>query len=191
MKGLNIEIKQFAPQTGNSALNWLLLIIVFGLLLCMLPLILLFGFAVYIYKIFIPDKLTGINDWIAIQTNTDFQIKYQWLLVENTPPFIYDYFDNKPLMIFETTPKHIFFEGLFTEFKIERSDGVFLQKIIVDETQHKIEELPLCFFDYTTQEYKKIKDLLGYEIDTRGLPDDFTIEAVGDEETLEIRIRKE
>ncbi len=106
------------------------------------------------------------------------------------PEYVYEYFDNQPLIMFDTNPHLRFFEGYFTDFKIERDDGVFIQKVIRNDETKKITALPLYFFEYSTQDMKEIKDLKGYEIDSRGNPDDFIISAIGENDELELRLRK-
>ena len=92
-------------------------------------------------------------------------------------------------MIFNSEPPNPFFEGYFTNLKIERADGIFLQKVIQDENKKEIDSLPLFFFNYATQNAERILDLKGYEIDLIGNADDFILDATGKEENLQIRLR--
>jgi hypothetical protein len=67
----------------------------------------------------------------------------------------------------------------------------FIQKVIRNDETKKIKALPLYFLNYSTLNIKEIKDLKGYEIDSKGNPNDFIISAIGEVGELEKRLRKE
>ena len=72
---------------------------------------------------------------------------------------------------------------------IERTDGIFVQKIILNPSGDAVQAAPLYFFNYSTRETDELMDLNGYELDFRGNADDFNIQAYNNDETLEIRIK--
>ena len=192
MKGLKIDIREIKPNTGLKWIDYLLigLLIIVGL--CLLPLlIVLWGIGILYNLIFPNRKIEVENSWKEISTGTDFELRYKWTNIDDLPEFIYQHFDPNPLIVFDTKPKIEFFEGYFTDLKVERTDGIFVQKIIPNENNDEIQFLPLYFFNYSTKEIEKIKDLNGYEIDTKGNPNDFMISAIGKEKEFEIRLKKE
>lgn len=192
MKGLKIEIKNIQQRTGSKWIGYPVIGLFILIGLCLLPLLIMFWIFGTIYNLITPNKpIENEYPWKVIKTGTDHLIRYKWANVDDMPEYIYKYFDTQPLLIFDTNPKVGFFEGYFTAFKVERSDGIFLQKVIQDNEKDEIKALPLYFFNYTTQELNKIKDLKGYEIDSKGSPNDFIISAVAEEDEFEIRIRKE
>ncbi len=188
MKGLKIEIQQIQPYSGSKGTDYLLigLLIIAGL--CLLPLlIVLWG-----YNLLFPRKKLEVeNAWSVISTGTEFKLKYQWIDLDEMPESIRQYFDERPLVVFDSDPKIEFFEGYFTDFIVERTDGIFVQKVMLNQNKDEIQFLPLCFFNYTTKEMEEIQDLYGYEFRTQGGPNDFIISAVGQEQQFEIRLKKE
>ena len=192
MKGLRIDIKKVQPNTGSKWIDYPVIGLLILIGICLLPLlIVLWGFGL-IYNALTPNKpINNENNWNRLITGTDQLIRYKWGNVDDMPEYIYKYFDTQPLIMFDTNPDMEFFEGYFTDFKVERSDGVFLQKVIRDDDKKEIKALPLYFFDYANHELKKVKDLKGYELDSKGNSDDFILSALGEEGELEIRLRKE
>ncbi len=188
MKGLKIDIQEIQPYSGSKGTDYLLigLLIIAGV--CLLPLlIVLWG-----YNLLFPSKKVEVeNAWSVISTGTEFKLKYQWIDLDEMPESIRQYFDERPLIVFDTEPKIEFFEGYFTDLIIEGTDGIFVQKVILNQNKDEIQSLPLCFFNYSTKELEVIQDLYGYEIVTKGGPNDFIISATGKEKQFEIRFRKE
>lgn len=192
MKGLRIDIKKVQPQTGSKWIGYPIIGILILIGLCLLPLLIVFCIFGIIYNILAPNKpIQFENNWNRIRTGNNLSVSYKWVNVDDMPEYVYKYFDSQPLIMFDTNPHLEFFHGYFTDFKIERDDGLFIQKVIRNDETKEINALPLYFFNYSTLDIKEIKDLKGYEIDSRGNPDDFMISALGENGELEIRLRKE
>ena len=192
MKGLKIYIREIKPNTDSKWVDYPLmgLLIIVGL--CLLPiLIVLWGIGIIYNLLFTSSEIIVENSWNEIRTGADFELRHKWANVDELPDFICRHFDPKPLIEFGTNPRIDFFEGYFTNFKVERTDGIFIQKVVPNESNDKIQSLPLYFFNYLTKEVDEIKDLYGYELDTKGNPNDFMISAIGKEREYEIRLIKE
>ena len=128
------------------------------------------------------------NDWVNIKTNSELSLKTKFIDLDDTPDFISRYFDPKPIRKFESTPFIADLDGYFSDFKVERSDGVFLQKIEIGKNLEKMISANLVFLNYSTLKIEYIKDLIGCEIMTKGLPNDFIITAFDDEQEHEIHL---
>ena len=191
MRGLKIDIREIKPNTGTKWIDYLLIGLLGIISLFLLPLlIIILGIGMF-YNLIFPNKGIEVeNSWKGISTGTDFELRYKWANVDGMPEFIYQHFDPNPLIVFDTEPKNEFFEGYFTDLKVERTDGIFVQKVIPNQNNDEVQFLPLYFFNYSTKEIKEIKDLNGYEIDTKGNPNDFMMSAIGKEKEIEIRLRK-
>ena len=141
------------------------------------------------YNLFSPKG--GNNNtpyWTKVQTNTDLNLKYHWTTNDEIPEYLIKYFDPLAPLIFDTEPKLEFFNGFFTNFKVERSDGIFVQRIEPNGTNDDIKSMPLYFFKFSNYEFEMIKDLKGFEIESKGNPDDFIITAFDGEDEWEIRL---
>jgi hypothetical protein len=192
MKGLGINIKKIQPQKSSKWVEYPIIGILILIGLCVLPFLIIYWiFGILIY-LFTPSRSIEFdNNWNKIMTGTNLSISYKWVNVNDMPEYVYKYFDTQPLIMFDTNPHLEFFEGYFTDFKVERDDGLFIQKVIRNDETKEITALPLYFFDYSTLNMNEIKDLKGYIIDSKGNPDDFIISALGEEDELEITLRKE
>jgi hypothetical protein len=124
--------------------------------------------------------------------NRYFTLRYQYIMGEEISVGACDYFgDEEPLMRYQTEPKISFFEGYFSNFKIERPDGIFVQKVNFNTDLSGIETMPLYFFNYATGKAEEIHDLKDYALDTKGSSSRFIIMASGledDMRDLEIEI---
>jgi hypothetical protein len=192
MKGLRIDIKKVQPRTGSKWIDYPLIGILILIGLCLLPLLIVSWIFRILINLLNPNKLIPFeNNWNRIITGNNQSISYKWVKVDDMPEYVYKYFDTQPLLMFNTNPHLEFFDGYFTDFKVERDDGLFIQKVIRNDETKEIKALPLYFFNYSTLDIKEVKDLKGYEIDSKGNPNDFLISAIGEEGELEIRLRKE
>ncbi|MFT6500132.1 MAG: hypothetical protein ACJASQ_000239 [Crocinitomicaceae bacterium] len=157
MEGLNIYIKKVKDQDGSSLLGIIVLILLILLGLILVPILIVFWIFGTLYNLLIPNKTRHTPpSWTNISTNLNLSIKYNWASNESIPDYLEKYFDSYALMIFETDPKIEFFNAFFTNFKVERSDGIFIQRIEPNETNDGIEALPLYFFKYSTLEFEMI-----------------------------------
>lgn len=126
----------------------------------------------------------------VVRYSTELKIEYKWLKPEDMPANLLSIYEERGIMIFKTNPYLIFFDGYFTDFKVERDDGIFLQKVIFDINNQEILSAPLFFFKYEDQKTEEIVDLFGYEFDSKGNPNDFLLSAYGKDQNLEVRLTK-
>lgn len=193
MKGLRIDIDHSPiPKVSSKIKNFIGLVILVLVGLLVLPLILflmIFGMIINLFS-FRKANL-NINEWKEITTGEQLKIKYRFVNVDDLPDYLHQYFDTQPLIEFFTDPEIEFLNGFFTDFTVERTDGIFIQKVICNSDAEEVISLPLYFFKYETNEVEEIKDLKDYEIDFKGNPNDFMISAIGNDGELQIRLRKE
>ena len=133
----------------------------------------------------------SIDNWFLIDTprDIDFSLSYTTIDPTNVSETATGYFDNEQLYLYKTIPSIGFFEGYFTNFRMEQPDGIFVQKIHFDDTLEEIVSMPLYFFDYQTAVVEEIHDLKEYILsDSKGNSNDFLLTASGEEHDLEIRV---
>lgn len=192
MKGLTISIKQLKAKKQDEWIGSIVLFLLILIGIVLLPLFLIF----WLIKSFINLVFNSNTDevstsiWLNVASSKEVDISYRYLLSEEIPECLLDFCEDQGLMFFKTVPETPFFEGFFSDFKVERDDGLFVQKVILDEMQTTIESAPLFFFKYRDQSFEEIIDLLGYEIDTKGNPFDFVIKAKSKNKHFEIRLTK-
>ena len=192
MQGLKIDIREIKSNTLSKWISYPVVGFFILLGLCLSPLLLVFWLMGMFYRLLFRNKESAVqNSWKVIKTGTGLELRYKLVFQDNVPVFIHQYFDQGPLVTFDADPKNEFFEGYFTDLIVERTDGVFVQKVVINQSNDNIQSLPFYFFNYSTHEIVEIKDLYGYELDIKGNPNDFMISALGEENELEIRIRKE
>lgn len=192
LEELNIYINKLKSQKQSGffgAIGILLMIISVLLLLPILILFMIFG---AVNNLIMPRKTDKVNApyWLSVQTSSNMEIGYHWLKPDEVPENLLELYEERGLMIFKTDPCVEFFDGYFTDFKVERDDGIFVQKVIFDTNQKAIHSAPLIFFRYRDGELENIVDLYGYEFDSKGNPNDFLISANGKGESFEVRITK-
>ncbi len=157
-----------------------------------LPLILIFWIGAMILNLLPSRKaVTVANEWQTIVSDNHWILKFRWINADDLTDYLHGYFDIQPLIEYRSDPEIDFFQGYFTDFRIERTDGIFVQKVNHDPIKEEVTSLLLCFFNYQTKEVEEIKDLKDYELDTKGNPDDFMISAIGDGHELQIRLKRE
>ena len=188
MSKLEINLKRIPVIQGNLLFEYLIIGFLILVAISLLPFLIIFWLFGLLYNLLSQNKPVHIDsNWIAINTGTELKITYNYVNVDDMEDYIYHSFDTSPLLIFNSEPPNLFFEGYFTNLKIERADGIFLQKVIHNENNKEIDSLPLFFFNYATQNAERILDLKGYEHDVKGNAGDFIIDATGKEENLQIR----
>ena len=188
MSKLEINLKRIPVIQGNLLFEYLIIGFLILVALSLLPFLIIFWLFGLLYNLLSQNKPVRIDsNWIAINTGTELKITYNYVNVDDMEDYIYHSFDTSPLLIFNSEPPNLFFEGYFTNLKIERADGIFPQKVIHNENNKEIDSLPLFFFNYATQNAERILDLKGYEYDVKGNAGDFIIDATGKEENLQIR----
>jgi hypothetical protein len=198
MKGPTIhkKITSTASRRNSGLTDTLIGCLIFVAILVALP-FLLFGLLIS----FIRDKLAPKDQATHDEAvpiimhdvpNGYFTLRYQYIMGEEISVGACDYFgDDEPLILYRTEPKISFFEGYFSNFKIERIDGIFIQKVNFNTDLSRIETMPLYFFNYATKEAEEIHDLKDYALDIKGGSNRFIIMANGledDIQDLEIEI---
>jgi len=123
--------------------------------------------------------------------NNFFPLHYHYVMGEEISEEAYDYFGNDdPLIIYQSTTSNEFFQGYFSDFKIECPRGILVQKVNFNSTLTDVESMPLFFFNYVTKESEEVVDLKGYTLFTTEQPNCFTIIAVNQDDTEEFAARK-
>ncbi len=197
MNNYQISIKRIETSSNSEEPTFDLIWMGLGILLlfavlCLIPVLIITGVLMTLFHSIAPKKEKTIeNPWVVIRTETGFELQYQYVKLEDTPECIQQHFDEAPIFIFDVNPKMAFFEGYFTDLMIERTDGLFVQKIILNPTGDAVQAAPLYFINYSTRETEEVMDLNGYELECKGNPDDFIINAYNGNEVLEIQIKKE
>lgn len=145
----------------------------------------------YLYNLVFPSKKDHEipPTWVDILTPETIQIQYKWIKPGEVPEALIDLYSERGLMVFKTNPTFEFLDGYFTDFKVERDDGMFIQKIHFNNDQTEIQSAPLYFFSFESLDFKKIVDLHMYEFDSKGGADDFIISAYG-KDSFEVRLTK-
>jgi len=140
------------------------------------------------------DRTGGqaLNTAKKLQIRTPFLIiYYEYIWGGDISEAAREYFDDELLLRYKTEPSISFFEGYFSDFKIERTGGIFVQKVNFNAALTEIVAMPLYFFNYATKEAEEIYNFKNYALDTRGGPNNFKIIASSledDGEDLEIEI---
>jgi hypothetical protein len=194
MKNLTI-CKEIIPHTEDSKTGDFLesaALVVVGILCS--PIILIAWLAMQLSnyqadKNFIRKE--SIDNWFLVDTpgDIDFSLSYTTISSGSVSEAAAGFFDNEQLYIYRTAPTVEFFEGYFTNFRLEQPAGIFLQKICFNDTLEEVVSMPLCFFDYQTATFEEIHDLKDYVLDViKGNEKNLLFTASGEEHDLEIRI---
>ena len=192
MEKLRFEIKEIVRKPSSKWVQYPIIGGVMILVLLMIPLLLVFLVLGNIYNLLASGKRKEHeNLWFPVVTQTDLELECQYIGQGDLPDFIYEYFEGEPIVLFKSNPNLEFFQGYFADFRIEQCDGIFIQKVILNQSEDEIISVPLYFFDYASKKAILIRDLKGYDIDAKGGSDDFIISAIGKENELEIRFTKE
>lgn len=185
MKGLKIQITKVAHRVRDKQ-SPVVVVIVFVLVgILLLPILIPVVLIALLFKLFSKNNLhVPADHWMNISTYTDLKLSCKWLSKKEVPHVLAEM--DEILMIFRADPMPPFFKGYFTAFKVERTNGIFVQKVEMDDSHRMIAALPLYFFDYETRESELIRDFKGYVLETKGEDDDFLIIASSESEDLEI-----
>lgn len=188
MKGSNVIISQVEPPKSSNGLLEILKLVLF---LLFLPLLFLIIIAVGITEIFRKkENLHPAPEWTKVENASTLGLEYSWVKSKEVPDFLADFHEERGLAIFRSSEPIDFFTGYFSDFIVKRDDGIFVQKLILDEAQQQLQAAPLYFFMYLNQEIEEIYDLKDFEFDMIGNPDDFIIEIYGLNENIQIRLTK-
>jgi len=135
-----------------------------------------------------PEGPVDPAAWHPLLSRPELTLRYQYVPSVLISGAAEGYAEQEFLVRYQATPAVPFFDGYFTAFRVERSDGLFLQPVHFDASCEQVLAMPLCFFRYQTQEAEEFFDLQAYTIDTKGQPDGFIVTATGEQEEVQIRI---
>ena len=129
--------------------------------------------------------------WFKLDIPSNISLLYKSLDANSVSDAAAGYFDIERLTLYKAEPEIEFFNSYFTSFRVQRSDGIFVQKVYFDNKLEEVLSMPLYFFNYQTRETEEIHgDLKDYVLDTKGNANDFLLTASGEHQDLEIRITK-
>jgi hypothetical protein len=161
-----------------------------------LPLILIAWLAVNLSNALTASKLQesqATANWLDIPLPPYFGLilSYKSINAASISDAAAGYFDTETLILYKAEPYAAFFAGYFTSFKVEATDGIFLQKVYFDDKLAEVVSSPLYFFSYWTGIAEEIHDFKDYILlDTKGSSTDFLLTASGEQHDLEIRISR-
>lgn len=191
LKGVEINIQELQSNVSSQWIEFLFVAAAAIILLFISPLLIVVVLFLGFYSWMMSIKHSSSSDiWQTINTNADHSISWRYLAKDKLIESVQSTLNEIPVVVYNTEPFHPFFNGYFTDIKIERKDGVFVQKINLDETGNEILSLPLCYFCFKTLKAEEILDLKGYELVVKGNVNDFAINGFNAENEINIRIQK-
>lgn len=192
LEGLNIYISKLKLQRQSGFVVVLLKLLLIVVILLLLPILFLIVLFSTLFNLLTKSKSSFNTSptWLGVAAPHNLEIEYKWVKSDEVPKNLQELYEDRGLMIFKTNPHIEFFEGYFTDFKVERDDGIFVQKVIFDINLQNIQSAPLYFFKFSNLELEKIVDLYGFEFDSKGKPDDFIVSAYGKDGNFEVRLTK-
>jgi hypothetical protein len=135
----------------------------------------------------------SIDDWFDIPLPPSFGLilSYKSIAAASISDAAAGHFDTEALRLYKAEPYAAFFAGYFTSFKVEATDGIFLQKVYFDDKLKEVVSSPLYFFSYWTGTAEEIHDFKDYVLlDTKGNSTDFLLTASGEQHDLEVSISR-
>jgi hypothetical protein len=192
MEGLTIRKKVTPPTSeGSHSISERIFSGVMALLLVVLiPLLLLSLLFSFVWHKVFPEKPiepTEPRPVVMHEVANDlFPLRYHYVMGEEISEAAAYYFtDEEPLILYQPAAAIDFFQGYFSNFKIEYPTGIFVQKVNFDATLTEVESMPLCFFNYATREAEELIDLKGYNLFTQEQLNHFTITATKQDDNAE------
>jgi hypothetical protein len=161
-----------------------------------IPLILVAWAAMNLFNALTGNKFQesqSIDDWfdIPLSPSLGLILSYKSIDAASISDAAAGYFDTEVLRLYKAEPYVAFFAGYFTSFKVEATDGIFLQKVYFDNKLEEVVSSPLYFFSYWTGTAEEIHDFKDYVLlDTKGSSTDFLLTASGEQHDLEVRISR-
>ena len=197
MEGLTISRKVY-PTKGkdkigdffSSAFGILLIV---AACVVVIPLGLALWLIMSIYNFLKPyseNQKPTEEKWNVVEAPFPLEISYKYIDAATVSSAASGYFDSQPLTVFQVAPETTFFAGYFSDFVVERTDGLFVQKVCFNATMEEVLSMPLYFFEYETMTAEEIADLKDYEIDSKGKPHDFIITATSEKDEIQIRLTR-
>ena len=192
MEGLTIRKKVMprASKGSRSVSEALFSGILTMLLIVLIPLVLLTLLLSFIWHKVFPEQQTECTEPRPIVMhdvpNDLFPLRYHYVMAEEISEGAIDYFaDEEPLILYQPAVAIDFFQGYFSNFKIEYPTGIFVQKVTFDATLTEVASMPLCFFNYATREAEEITDLKGYHLFAKEQLNHFIITATKQDDSAE------
>ncbi len=192
MEGLTVR-KKVTPRAKPSsrsvseALSAGLLVLLF---IAFIPLLLLILLCTIIWHKVFPEKLAPPSEPRPIVmhevANDLFPLRYHYVLDEDISQEAAAYFEeDEPLILYQSAVDIPFFQDYFSSFKIEYTTGIFVQKVNFNAALTEVVSMPLCFFNYATQEAEELIDLKGYNLFATEQLNHFTITATVQDDSAE------
>ncbi|UOG73594.1 hypothetical protein MTX78_15855 [Hymenobacter tibetensis] len=192
MEGVSITRKLTSSNNSSTVEDALVVTLVVAIGLVLLPIALLVLVCLWVRDVILPAKVPAsdtVEEWYTLEIRPTFALRYKTVYAADISDAAEGYFEDEPLVLYQTEPSVPFFEGYFTDFRVARADGVFVQKILFDAQLEDINAMPLYFFAYQTQEAEELIDLQDYELDTKGNPSNFLITALGEHDEVTIHAK--
>jgi hypothetical protein len=203
MEGLTIRKKVIPqakePRSSSDLAAIPSLLIMAVLVLLALPLLLCFLLLAWaigvIQKLLTPATPAKTRTIVTQEVkNPFFLLRYQYISSAAISAEAQAYFGGDELLIrYESIPNISFFDGYFSDFKLECPQGLFVQKVNFNATLTEVETMPLYLFRYATREAEYIYELKEHLLEIKGNASRFTIiadsiEDDGDDLELEITL---
>jgi hypothetical protein len=195
MQGVAISRKVFPTKSKDKVGDFFTYVfgipLIVAACLVIIPLGLVLWLIISIYNYLAPrdENQQHVEEkWNVVETAFPIEIGYKYVDAATASGAASGYFDSQPLMVFKVAPENSFFAGYFSDFVVERTDGLFVQKVCFDAAMEEVQTMSLYFFKYETQVAEEIADLKDYEINSKGNSDDFIITATGEEDEIQIRL---
>lgn len=197
MEGLTIHKKVPPPVNSTIGSTTSFTDVIIGLLLFGAVLIVIPFLLIGLIIIALRDKFTSPKpvEFKVVESqpiilhkvpNDLFSLRYYYVMGNEISEAAWNYFgDDEPLFIYQSDTDNVFFEGYFSNFRIECPRGIFLQKVIFDSEFAEVQSMPLYFFNYNTKKAEEIADFKGYTIYTTKHPNHFTIIATNQDDNPE------
>lgn len=191
MQGVFITRKPTLPSTSNPIIEACGVVIVVAIGLVVASFFLLAWLCGWLWDLFKPPTITPAADqWHQLVPDFKLTLRYQFVHTATISDAAAGYFDMQPLLCYQADPPLPFFEGYFSDFRLERADGLFVQKVYFDATFENVLSMPLYFFSYQSQEAEELVELKDYTLETKGNTNDFLLTASGENDDLLIHIVK-
>jgi hypothetical protein len=198
MEGLTIRKKAMprAKPSSPSVSEALFSGVMTLLLILLVPLVLLILLLSIIWHKVFPEKPTATaapRPVVMHEVPNDlFPLRYHYVMSDEISEGAEYYFDDdEPLILYQPATATDFFQGYFSNFKIEYPTGIFVQKVNFDATLTEVTSMPLCFFNYATGEAEELMDLKGYNLFAKEQLNHFIITATAQDDSGEDFTAKE
>ncbi|MBB3697052.1 hypothetical protein KMW28_21595 [Flammeovirga yaeyamensis] len=192
MKNLKIHINKIPILTKSS--KWADFL-VFGvasiIIIILLPIILIVGLYSFLNKLFSKKSDFNPYDWNTEINNEFLEIKWKYCEAEKLPKVLSEKLEENNIGKYASSKDSDFFDGYFTDFRQEIIEGVFVQKVELNSDEKEIIKMPLYFYEFESGQTKEIQDFKEYSLDLKGGADEFMIYGFGNDEEIQITIKRD